>query len=93
MFLECPSEKNSEELSVLHAIPFGLHEMAESSFRPRYGSKLFFRTENNELVTTFSKGQIGGPAFLAHTKQKVSNIVGLTAFFMRYEKHKVVQWL
>ena len=35
-------------------------------------------------------------AFLAHTKQKVSNIVGLTAlrlaFFMRYEYHKVVQW-
>ena len=31
----------------------------------------------------------GGPAFLAHTKQKVSNIVGLTAlrpaFFMGYE--------
>ena len=31
----------------------------------------------------------GGPAFLAHTKQKVSNIVDLTvlrlAFFMGYE--------
>ena len=31
----------------------------------------------------------GGPAFLAHTKQKVINIVGLTAlrlaFFMGYE--------
>ena len=31
----------------------------------------------------------GGPAFLAHTEQKVSNIVGLTAlrlaFFMGYE--------
>ena len=31
----------------------------------------------------------GGPAFLAHTKQKVSNIVGLTAlrlvFLMVYE--------
>ena len=31
----------------------------------------------------------GGPAFLGHTKQKVSNIVGLSAlrlaFFMGYE--------
>ena len=31
----------------------------------------------------------GGPAFLAHTKQKVTNIVGLTAlrlaFFIGYE--------
>ena len=31
----------------------------------------------------------GGPAFLAHTKQKVSSVVGLTAlrlaFFMEYE--------
>ena len=31
----------------------------------------------------------GGPVFLAHTRQKVSNIVGLTAlriaFFMGYE--------
>ena len=37
-----------------------------------------------------------GPTFLAHTKQKVSNIVDLTvlrlAFFMAYELHKVVQW-
>ena len=37
-----------------------------------------------------------GPAFLAHTKQKVSNIVDLTvlqlAFFMGYGSNKVVQW-
>ena len=37
----------------------------------------------------------GGPAFLAHTKQKVSNIVDLTvlrlAFFMGYGLNKVVQ--
>ena len=37
----------------------------------------------------FMEISMGGPACLAHTKQKVSNIVGLTAlrlaFFMGYE--------
>ena len=38
----------------------------------------------------------GGHVFLAHTKHKVNNIVGLSAlrlaFFMGFELHKVVQW-
>ena len=37
-----------------------------------------------------------GPAFLAHARQRVSNIVGLTAlrlaFFMGYVYNKLVQW-
>ena len=40
--------------------------------------------------------QVHGPAFLAHARQRVSNIVGLTAlrlaFFMGYGPNKVVQW-
>ena len=41
------------------------------------------------LMTFAAPKNPGGPSFLAHTKQKVSNIVGLTAlrlaFFMGYE--------
>ena len=53
-----------------------------SQFKKTITSKI-----ENILIYWFM--HVGGPAFLAHTKQKVSSIVGLTAlrlaFFMGYE--------
>ena len=48
-------------------------------------------------TNTLAVAEIGGPAFLAHTKEKVSNIVSLTAlrlaFFMGYELYIYNQFI